>query len=42
VKYFLNSKLSEWAKRELKEARETSEKEYLSNDEVKRKILAKK
>lgn len=33
--------LTEWAKKQLKIARETSESEYTSHDEVKRRILEK-
>ncbi|MBI4116224.1 hypothetical protein HY449_00595 [Candidatus Pacearchaeota archaeon] len=35
-------KLSDWAKKELKEARETPEEEYVSLEAVKKRILSKK
>ncbi len=34
--------LTDWAKKELEEARKTPRSEYISHDEVKRRILAKK
>ena len=34
-----DGELTEWAKQELDEARETPEEEYISHEEVKKKIL---
>ena len=36
-----DGELTEWAKQELDEARETPEEEYISHEEVKKKILRK-
>ncbi|MEK6914095.1 MAG: hypothetical protein AABW83_00435 [Nanoarchaeota archaeon] len=33
--------LTDWAKNELKKSRETPEKEYISHEEVKKRIFAK-
>ncbi len=35
------AELTEWAENELKTARETPEGEYISHEEVKKKVLAK-